>query len=66
MIISLFRYYKQYVYKIHGQYIKEKMNDASFKVSRKYIINYVNNLHPSSLMYSLKKYIDMCYSPSLK
>ena len=58
--------YKQYVYKIHGQYIKEKMNDASFKVSRKYIINYVNNLHPSSLMYSLKKYIDMCYSPSLK
>jgi hypothetical protein len=56
--------YKQHVYKIHGQYIKEKINEPSFKISRKYMIDYVNNLHPSVFMYALKKYIDMCYSPS--
>lgn len=57
--------YKQHVYKLHGQYITEKINEASFKISRKFVIDYVNNLHPSILIYALKKYIDMCYSSSL-
>ena len=54
--------YKQHVYKIHGYYLSEKMNDELFKVTRKYVIDYVNNLHSSILMYSLNKYIDMCHS----
>lgn len=58
--------YKQHVYKIHGQYISEKMNDELFKVSRKYVIDYVNNLHPSLFICSLNKYVDMCYSSGFK
>ena len=54
--------YKQHVYKIHGQYLASKIDDKLFKVSRKYVINYVNNLHPSSLMHALNKYVDMCYT----
>jgi hypothetical protein len=58
--------YKQHVYKIHGQYLSQKMNNELFKVSQKYVIDYVNNLHPSVLMYSLNKYIDICYSSGFK
>ncbi len=58
--------YKQHVYKIHGQYLLSKIDDKLFKVSIKYIIDYVNNLHPSSLMHSLNKYVDMCYTSGFK
>ena len=58
--------YKQHVYKIHGKYITEKMNNVSFKVSRKYVIDYVNNLHPSVFICTLNKYVDMCYTSGFK
>ena len=58
--------YKQHVYKIHGHYISSKIDDKLFKVSRKYVIDYINNLHPSVLMYSLNKYVDMCYTSGFK
>lgn len=58
--------YKQHVYKLHGQYIKEKINNKLFKISRKYVIDYVNNLHPSVLIHSLNKYVDMCYTSGFK
>lgn len=58
--------YKQHVYKIHGQYLSQKINNELFKISQKYVIDYVNNLHPSVLMYSLNKYIDMSYSSGFK
>ncbi len=57
--------YKPLLYKIHGNYISAKMDDKLFKVSRKYVIDYVNNLHPSILMHALKKYMDICYSSTL-
>jgi hypothetical protein len=47
--------YKPHIYKIHGKYIEEKINDSHFKVDKKYVINYVNNLHPSVLMYAINK-----------
>ena len=47
--------YKPHVYKIHGEYMKEKINNPYFKVDKKYVINYVNSLHPSVLMYALNK-----------
>jgi hypothetical protein len=48
--------YKPHVYKIHGQYMEGKVQNPYFKVDKKYIMNYVNNLHPSVLMYAINKY----------
>ena len=54
--------YKNFVYKLHGLYISEKMNEPSFKVSKKYVIDYINKLHPSLLIKSLNEYINICYA----
>lgn len=55
-------FYRKYVYNLHGLYISEKNNDAKFKVTKYYVINYVNNLHPSILIKSLNQYLDYCNS----
>lgn len=57
--------YKQHLYKLHGLYILKKINEPSFKITKKYIIDYVNKLHPSILIISLNKYLDVCYSSTL-
>jgi hypothetical protein len=54
--------YKKMVYKLHGLYISEKINNPSFKISRKYVIDYVNKLHPSILIKCLNEYVDDCYN----
>ena len=38
------------------------MNEPSFKVSKKYVIDYINKLHPSLLIKSLNEYINICYA----
>ena len=43
--------YKNYVYKLHGLYISKKNDDPSFKITKKYVIDYVNKL-PTSLLYT--------------
>lgn len=55
-------FYRRFVYNLHGLYISEKANNQRFKVTRKYVIDYVNSLHPSIIIKCLNEYIDNCYT----
>ena len=48
--------YKQHVYRLHGKYISEKGNDPEFKITKTYVIYYVNNLPEKVLMHSLNNF----------
>jgi hypothetical protein len=45
--------YKQHVYKLHGMYLSEKSSGNEIKITRKYVIDYVNKLPVYSLGHSL-------------
>lgn len=45
--------YKQHVYKLHGNYLSGKTNDSNIKITRKYVIDYVNDLPIHLLGHSL-------------
>lgn len=44
--------FKNHMYKLHEKYICELRNQNQY-VSKKVVINYINNLHPAQLMFSL-------------
>lgn len=44
--------FKNHMYKLHEKYIYELRNQNQY-VSKKVVINYINNLHPAQLMFSL-------------
>jgi hypothetical protein len=45
--------YKQHVYKLHGNYLLGKSSNVNIKITRKYVIDWVNNLPIHSLGHSL-------------
>ena len=42
------------MFKLHEQYVKN-LREKNEKVSRKFVIEYVNNLHPAQLMYVINQ-----------
>lgn len=53
--------YKQHMYKLHQIYINSinapEYKDKKFYINKQFVINYVNELHPSQLMYSLNYHL---------
>lgn len=49
--------YRKLIYNLHGEYISQKKTNPSFKITKKYVIDYINGLHPSIIF--------SCYNKSL-
>lgn len=53
-LIQFPKEYRGNMFKLHEQYV-ENLREKNEKVSRKFVIEYVNNLHPAQLMYVINQ-----------